>query len=62
MRDLALELPDGLDWYNDYSTQMERALNHSIQRAEVLSMLRVGEVKDPEPLADDEESDLELIE
>lgn len=50
MRDLALELPDGLDWYNDYSVQMTRALNHSIQRAEVLSMLRVGEINDEPPV------------
>lgn len=58
MRDLALELPDGLDWYNDYSVQMERALKHSVQRAEILSMLRVGEVPDPEPLLEDEELDI----
>ncbi|TBR37832.1 hypothetical protein CBF23_013710 [Marinomonas agarivorans] len=63
MRDLALELPDGLDWYNDYSTQMTRALNHSIQRAEVLSMLRVGEVEEKTPIVEDfdSEEDEQLI-
>ena len=46
MRDLALEVPDGLNWYNDYSEQMERSLQHSLQRSSVLSKLRVGEVQE----------------
>lgn len=49
MRGLALELPDGLDWYNDHSDQIERALQHSMQRESILRQLQVGEVTEPVP-------------
>ena len=49
MRDLALNIPDGMNWYNDYNEQMERAQQHSVQREGILNMLKVGAVTNPEP-------------
>lgn len=44
MRDLSVEIPNGADWYDDYNDQMSKAVKRSIQRQDLLNMLRTGEV------------------
>lgn len=43
MRDLAFIVSGSRDWLTDYSDQMDRAIQHSIQREELLRMLKTGD-------------------
>ena len=43
MRDLSVDIPNGADWYDDYDDQMSKAVKRSMQRQELLSLLRTGE-------------------
>lgn len=43
MRDLSVEIPNGADWYDDYNDQMKKAVQRSMQRQELLSLLKTGE-------------------
>ena len=42
MRDLSVDIPNGADWYDDYDDQMSKAVKRSMQRQELLSLLRTG--------------------
>ena len=44
MRDLSVEIPNGTDWYDDYSNQMNKAVKRSLKRQELLGLLKTGEV------------------
>lgn len=40
MRELSLEVPNGADWYDDYGSQINMAQKSSIQRHNLLSLLK----------------------
>jgi len=45
MRDLAIDIPDGEDWYKNYGAQLSKVQRLSMQREELLRLLQTGEAK-----------------
>lgn len=45
MRDLAVDLPEGEDWYNNYGAKLSKVQRLSMQREELLRLLQTGEAK-----------------
>ena len=43
MRDLALDLPEGEEWYKNYGAQLSKVQRLSMQREELLRLLQTGE-------------------
>lgn len=45
MRDLAIDMPEGEDWYKNYGAQLSKVQRLSMQREELLRLLQTGEAK-----------------
>lgn len=43
MRDLAIDIPEGEDWYKNYGAQLSKVQRLSMQREELLRLLQTGE-------------------
>ncbi|EAQ67412.1 hypothetical protein MED121_15834 [Marinomonas sp. MED121] len=45
MRDLAIDIPEGEDWYKNYGAQLSKVQRLSMQREELLRLLQTGEAE-----------------
>ncbi|WP_157196944.1 hypothetical protein [Marinomonas sp. S3726] len=45
MRELAVEIPEGEDWYQNYGAKLSQVQRLSMQREELLRLLKTGEVE-----------------
>jgi len=45
MRDLAIDIPEGEDWYKNYGAQLTKVQRLSMQREELLRLLQTGEAQ-----------------